>query len=431
MDARRRLRLVYVTDTFGDVKAGGVVSARRFVAALRERHDVTVVTAGPEERGPYSVPGFQAGRVMREMGFILAVPRRRVLEAAFAGADLVHVQFPLWLGVRAVELARRAGLPAVAAHHVQPRNMFVHLGVRSKALCDLTYRIFLRTVYQRVDAVICPSEAALEELRRHGLTTPAEVISNGIPPEFRPSTVDRSPRPGGKVHLLAIGRLAPEKRHDVIIEGLRRSRHAGCVQLVVTGKGPEEQRVRRLVRTLSPPGEVIFAGDDELVRLLQSADLLVHASEAELEGMAVLEALGCGTPALIANAPGSAASALAVSPDLVFRAGDPDDLAHRLDDLLDHPDRLTAARARCLELAASRTLDASVRQLEALYDRVVAGRRGAGAPRARRELTGPFSGTTRIVNWRRRRRDRRYARVLRRKIRTSSPGQPGSSPITS
>jgi 1,2-diacylglycerol 3-alpha-glucosyltransferase len=372
MDAPRRLRIAYVVDTFGDVKAGGVVSAGRFVAALRERHDVLVVTAGPEERGPYSVPGFQAGRIMDGMGFILALPRRRVLEAAFASSDVVHVQFPLWLGARAVKLAHRAGVPVVAAHHVQPENIFLNLGVRSKALCDLTYRLFLRTVYQPADAVVCPSEASLVELRRRGLTTAAEVISNGIAPMFRPAAVNRSLARGGEVLLLAVGRLAREKRHDVIVEGLRRSRHAGRLRLVVIGRGPDDARVRRLVRTLSPPGEVIFAADDDLVRLLQSADLLVHASEVELEGMAVLEALGCGTPALIANAPGSAASALAISPDLLFRPGDPDDLARHLDHLLDHPDRLAAARERCAAFGAARTLDASVRRLESLYRRVIA-----------------------------------------------------------
>jgi glycosyltransferase involved in cell wall biosynthesis len=380
MEAPSRLRIAYVVDTFGEVKAGGVVSAGRWVAALRERHDVLVVTAGPAERGPYAVPGFQAGRLMDQWGFILALPRRRVLDAALACADVVHVQFPLWLGARAVALAHRAGVPVVAAHHVQPENIFLNLGVRSKTLCALTYRLFLRAVYQRADAVVCPSEAALAALRGRGLTTPAEVISNGIAPMFRPAAVSPAPVPGRQVLLLAVGRLAREKRHDVLVEGLRRSRHAGRLRLVVIGRGPDGARVRRIVRTLSPPGEVTFVADDELVRLLQSADLLIHASEFELEGMAVLEALGCGTPALIANAPGSAAPALAISPDFLFRAGDPDDLARHLDHLLDHPDRLAAARERCVELRASRTLDASVRRLEALYRRVMA-RSAAGGPR--------------------------------------------------
>lgn len=141
MGAPGRLRIAFVADTFGDVKAGGVVSAGRFVAALRERHDVWVVTAGPGERGPYALPGFQAGRVMEEMGFILALPRRRVLQAAFARADVVHVQFPLWLGARAVKLAHRAGVPVVAAHHVQPENTTMSWsGCSSRPICWSTPR---------------------------------------------------------------------------------------------------------------------------------------------------------------------------------------------------------------------------------------------------------------------------------------------------
>ena len=91
MEAPSRLRIAYVVDTLGEAKAGGVVSAGRYVAALRERHEVRVVTAGPAERGPYSVPGFQAGRLMDQWGFILALPRRSVLEAAFACDSIAHI----------------------------------------------------------------------------------------------------------------------------------------------------------------------------------------------------------------------------------------------------------------------------------------------------------------------------------------------------
>ena len=69
--------------------------------------------------------------------------------------------------------------------------------------------------------------------------------------------------------------------------------------------------------------------------LMRSADLLVHAAEVELEGMVLLEALGTGLPALVAEAPLSAASTLAVSDDFRFpvgrrrRAGPPDRPPHR------------------------------------------------------------------------------------------------------
>jgi glycosyltransferase involved in cell wall biosynthesis len=377
-----RLRIAFVADTFDDAKAGGVLSARRFVAALRARHDVTVIAAGPPADGRVALPGFYppaVGGIMREMGFTFAVPRRRPLEAALRQADVVHVQFPFWLGLRAAALARRLGRPLVSAFHVQPENLLYNVGVRSERLAAWLYRLFLARLYELSDVVLCPSAFALEALRQRGLTAPAEVVSNGIAPEFRPAPGPRPRHEGGRHLLLAVGRLAREKRHDVIVEGVRRSRHAARIELVVAGRGPRREAVARAAASLSGPAQVGFLSDEELRAALRAADLLVHASEVELEGMAVLEALGCGTPALIADAPRSAASRLAVGPEFLFRSGDPDHLARRLDALLDEPARLEAARARCLAMAAGRALEDSVRRLEDVYRRAIASRRHVGA----------------------------------------------------
>jgi glycosyltransferase involved in cell wall biosynthesis len=210
----------------------------------------------------------------------------------------------------------------------------------------------------------------MEELRAHGLRAPAEVVSNGIPPGFGPAAAERPARHLGKALLVAAGRLAREKRLDVVIEGVRRSRHAARIQLVVTGRGPEEAAIRRSAASLPLPAEVGYVEDAELLRLLRTADLLVHASEVELEGMAVLEALACGTPALVARAPRSAVRQFALSEDFLFRPGDPDDLARRLDALLDAPERLRAARPAALARADGFRFEDSVRRLEALYLRV-------------------------------------------------------------
>ncbi len=387
MSAPRRLRIAYVVDTFDGRKNGGTVSAVRFVEGLRARHDVTVVTTGAGAEGRVVLPSFYPpffARVMREMGFVFAVPRRRTLEEVFRRSDVVHVQFPFWLGMRAAAVARRLGTPLVAAFHVQPENMFLNIGIRSGALEEWTYRLFISKLFSRADALVCPSAFALGELRRRGVTVPAEVVSNGIAPRFRPGPAERSPRHEGKRLVLAVGRLAKEKRHDVVIEGVRRSRHARRIQLVITGRGPEEERIRRAGATLPVPAEVLFASDDELLRLYRTADVLVHASEVELEGMAVLEALGCGTPALVADAPRSAARQLALAPELLFRSGDPADLARRLDAVLEDPARLAAARARAVEVAAGLSVEASVRRLEALYLRVVTAK-AAGLPAEARD----------------------------------------------
>jgi glycosyltransferase involved in cell wall biosynthesis len=387
MDAHERLRITLVTDTWdGAGRNGGVQSARRFVAALRRHHHVTVVTTGEPAQASadhvilpsFYVPGFR--RVMRENGFPFAWPSRRRLEEVFRASDVVHIQFPFPLGIRAATLAQRLHRPIAAGFHVQAENLFYNIGIHWDWLTAATYRFFLRTLYNKADEVICPSEFALDELRRYGLRVPAVVISNGITDGFRPEPAERPERHRGRFLVLAVGRLAREKRLDVIIEGVRRSRNAGRIQLVVTGSGPEAKRVAELGATLPSPAEVTFVSDDELKRLLRTADLLVHASEVELEGMAVLEALGCGLPALVADAPLSAARQFAASPDFLFRPGDADDLARHLDLLLERPEAILGARERCLALRSRYSFDESVRLQEAVYRRLASPPVASAAP---------------------------------------------------
>jgi len=384
MSAPRRLHIAYAVDMFDGVKTGGVISARRFVEALRERHEVTVIAGGPSREGLVGLPRFTIppfGRVMREMGFIFAWPSRARLEPILRRADVLHVQFPFYLGIRATTLAKRLGTPVVAASHVLPENLFHNIGLRSEWLMDRTWRFFISALYGRADHVVCPTAFGLAELRRHGLTVPADVITNGIPPQFHPGPAEREARYRGRFLVLSVSRLATEKRLDVIIEAVRRSRHASRIQLVLCGRGPEEDRLRRLSATLPLPAELRVIEEEDMPALMRSADLLVHAADVELEGMALLEALGVGLPTLVARAPKSAASTLAIGEDFRFPAGDVDALWGRIDQLVEHPEELAAARQASLAAAEGLRLEASVAKLEAVYQRVArpAGASGAAA----------------------------------------------------
>jgi len=391
MPGQRRLHIAYVVDMFDGVKTGGVISAKRFVAALRQRHEVTVLAGGPDGPGLVGLPRFTIppfGRVMREMGFIFAWPSRARLEPVLRRADVVHVQFPFWLGIKAARLAREVGTPVVAASHLQPENMFHNIGLRSDWLVDRTWRFFISTLYGRADHLVCPTAFGVEELRRRGLAVPADVISNGIPDAFHPGPAEREPAHRGRFLVLAVSRLAKEKRLDLIVEAVRRSRHAARIQLVLCGHGPEAERLRRLSATLPRPAQLRVVEEADMPALMRSADLLIHASEIELEGMAVLEALGTGLPALVADARYSAAARLAISDEFRFPPGDAAALSARLDHLVEHPERLAAARLASLAAAEDRRLSASIAKLEEIYFAVGA-RKAADRPRGAQQPPGP------------------------------------------
>jgi glycosyltransferase involved in cell wall biosynthesis len=94
---------------------------------------------------------------------------------------------------------------------------------------------------------------------------------------------------------------------------------------------------------------------ERLRRMFRTADLFVHCSDVELEGIAVLEAMAAGLPVLVAQSPESAASELALDERFGFPAGDPAGLAAKLDALIEHPEEL--ARARVEYRAKTRALE--------------------------------------------------------------------------
>ncbi|TMB42128.1 MAG: glycosyltransferase family 4 protein, partial [Deltaproteobacteria bacterium] len=278
MDA---LHIAFVADTFDGAVTGGTRSAVRFVHALRRQHEVVVLaTGGRDEPDRVVLPGFQLPvRAMRGSGFMMAFPRRSTLEAVLADADVVHLQFPFWLSFAALACARRAGTPVVAAFHVQPENLLLNVGLRSRRLSHAIYRFWVSRLYNRADAVVCPSPFAEEKLRSQGLAVPSFVVSNGLSPAIRRRCLPREPHHEGTFLVLMVGRLAAEKRHDVMFEALARARHRDRIRLVVAGAGPRERELRRRALRLPHPPEISFVSDQRLERLYNTADLFVHCSE--------------------------------------------------------------------------------------------------------------------------------------------------------
>ncbi len=391
----RPLRIAMVLDAWDDTNNGGVVSTRRFTDLLRQRgHDVTVLATGRSEPGKVALRQFHvplAGGIMRKMRFPFAWPDRRILEETLARQDVVHVQFPFWLGVRAVRIAREAGVPVVSTFHVQAEHLLHNVGIRSQAMVDRVYRLFLRTVYDRSDRVICPSAFAERELRRHGLRAPTIVISNGLPPEYRPIPRPGWPDLGGKFTILSVGRLAREKRHDLLVEAIRCSRHEGRIQLVVIGDGPLRRQLEEQARTLTHPARFLYLRPHELIPWYNAADLDVHAAEVEVECMSVLEAMGCGAPCLIARSPLSATSQFAISDRFLFEAGARDELTAKIDWFIEHPEELREARVRTRQAAEAYRIEDSLEKLLGVYGAVTGGR---GATRPAAAPAAPAGGAT-------------------------------------
>ncbi len=232
---------------------------------------------------------------MREMGFIFAWPSRAVLEPVLRQRRRAPRAVPLLARHPGGEaLAREVGTPVVAASHLLPENMFHNIGVRSEWLVDRTWRFFISTLYGRADHLVLPDRLRPREAaaprshrsgRRHLQRHPAAV----------PSRSERSARRRyrGRFLVLAVSRLATR-------EADRGDRRGGAPlaprRAPSSWSSADMGRRRNACGASRPPcplpAEIRVVEEDDMPALMRSADLLVHAAEVELEGMALLEALG-------------------------------------------------------------------------------------------------------------------------------------------
>ncbi len=109
----------------------------------------------------------------------------------------------------------------------------------------------------------------------------------------------------GRRVLLTVGRLAPGERykgHDRVIDALPGLVANGCdVAYIVVGEGDDRARLETLAFQRGLHDRVRFMGSldqGDLVEAYRLADVFVMASTGEGFGIAYLEAMACGTPAL-------------------------------------------------------------------------------------------------------------------------------------
>ena len=366
-----------VTDVFDGAWGGGMISTERFVAELRRKHDVTVISTGAQAPGKVVVPGYYfpvpaVKNIMQKTGFIFAIPRKKILEKEFADADIIHVQLPFLLGMGAVRLAGKMGKPAISSFHVQPENILYNIGVHSRLPVRMIHRFFIYMVYNRTRLVICPSEYGQRELAGAGLKVPTQVLSNGFLPQFTRVQAERNPEWKDYFVIYTVGRLAAEKRHDVIIDAICRSRYSSSIMLVVSGKGPREKQIRKYAEKLPVKARIAYVPEEELIRNYSTADLYVHASEVELESMSVLEAMACGLPPVISDAKASAAGQFALDERFLFKSGDASHLARRIDYWIENRNELRKASALYRKFSCDYRIEKSVARLESIYAGVIA-----------------------------------------------------------
>jgi glycosyltransferase involved in cell wall biosynthesis len=375
----------------GEENNGTTIAAMNLIRSLKQKgHEVRVVCPDEDkagEPGYYVVPKLNAGpfnHYLEKNGVRVARLERDKLDEALEDVDVVHVLLPFVLGKAAAQYAVEHDLPLTASFHCQAENITSHAFMKNfTPLNNETYRIFYKRLYQFVDIIHFPTQFICNTFEEVVGPTEHRVISNGVNKAFRKKNVSRPPEFAGNYTVLFTGRFSPEKSHGVLLEAVARSKHRDEIQLVLAGSGPKRDEIYDLAlkKGLIPP-VMNFYSRDELIDVINCADLYVHPAEIEIEAISCLEAIACGRVPLIADSPRSATRFFALTDANLFHFNDPDDLAAKMDWWLEHPAEREKCSAEYLDYARRFNFDVCMDEMEQMLFDAVAMKRHARETRS-------------------------------------------------
>ena len=243
---------------------------------------------------------------------------------------------------------------------------------------DRSYLPITRFAIEESDAVTAISEYLRQvTLREFAIRRPVEVIPNFVNCDvFRPA--DQQSRradfaQGGEKILAHLSNFRAVKRIPDVVDIFALVRQKIPAKLLMIGDGPERAVAEWMVREKKIDHDVIFLGKQNQVQdLLNCADALLLPSDLESFGLAALEGMACGVPAICSRVGGVPEVLRDGVEGFLVEARDVQTMAARALEILTNPARHAEMSRAARERAQSAFCSSNIIPLyEDLYERAL------------------------------------------------------------
>ena len=263
----------------------------------------------------------------------------RMKDASVSGVHGYFAHFPTEVAEQA---ALRLGTPFGFSVHARDARK-----VAPKVLSERA---------RKAACVVACNDDVAHEVRASGAHV--HLIPHGVDLErFSPG-----PFPHPEVlRMLAVGRLVEKKGFHVLLAAVARLQSP--FQLEIIGEGPEEKRLKELVREHGLEAKVRFCGPkthDDLPRAYSEAHLLVAPSITDHTGdrdglpNVILEAMACGRPVIASNTGAICSAVIHEQTGLLTPPDDPESLRGAIERLAQEHSLLRDLGTRARQLVQSR-----------------------------------------------------------------------------
>ncbi len=300
----RPLQISVVTETYPPEINGVALTVERMVEGLKRRqHKLQLIRP---KQGEFDRPGkmdenfeiiLQGGiPIPHYDGLKMGLPARKALLRLWLEKrpDIVHISTEGPLGWSALSAAKKLGIPVSSEFHTNFHNYSRHYGIGWLRKPIIGY---LKKFHNKADCTIVSTSEMEKTLENLGIKklviVPRGVDSGRFDPAKRSAELRRQWGVGlAQPVCMYVGRLAPEKNLDLLVQTLESMRAIQPgLKCVLVGDGPE----RKSLEERHP--EIVFAGmrtGEDLAIHYASADIFIFPSLTETFGNVVVEAMASG-----------------------------------------------------------------------------------------------------------------------------------------
>lgn len=306
------MRIAIMTDSYLPTRDGVVTAVITMRKALEDLgHTVFVIAPDPgEKHREEGVIYFRSTTFRKYPEYYLPIfpsNKREIIESL--DVDVIHIYGVAFMALKALFVSRATGIPTVMTYVtnvVDAMKYYSPLKLPMEMQSKLAW-IYIRNFMKRPRCIIALTPETLKEFETNKVVTRrTEVIPIGIDlKNFREgldgSAIRRRYGLEGNRVVIHVGRVSYEKNIPQVIDAIRFL--PDNVKLMVVGKGPAIEDVKRHTVEIGLSDRVIFTGfvsDAELPYHYAAADLVVSASRFETQGLTIVEAMACGKPAACA-----------------------------------------------------------------------------------------------------------------------------------
>lgn len=274
-----------------------------------------------------------------------------------------HPPYTLALASMMYNVAVNEGLDLLHVHYAIPHSVSAHLAramLTSRRLpfvttlhgtditlvgADRSYLPITRFSIEQSDGITAISEYLRQITQREfKVTRPVEVIPNFVNCDvFQPADGEsrRSEFATDDERILVhLSNFRPVKRVPDVVEIFELVRKEIRAKLLMIGDGPERTTAEWMIRDKGLADDVVFLGKQNQVQeILNCADVLLLPSDLESFGLAALEGMACGVPAVCSKVGGVPEVITDGVEGYLVAPRDVKTMAARALDILSSPDR--------------------------------------------------------------------------------------------